>query len=85
MWDGFDHLEHMYTSESTRSARTRRHVSAVMTQVVSPHVGGTAAIVSCEGCQILHPSGNIERLVELDISIVLDEQQVNALSADAQR
>jgi hypothetical protein len=56
-----------------------------MTQVVSPHVGGTAAIVSCEGCQILHPSGNIERLVELDISIVLDEQQVNALSADAQK
>jgi hypothetical protein len=48
-----------------------------MTQVVSPHVGGTAAIVSCEGCQ--YAAGNNERLVELDIAIVLDEQQVNAL------
>jgi hypothetical protein len=33
----------------------------------------------------MHASGNNERLVELDIAIVLDEQQLNALSADAQR
>jgi hypothetical protein len=45
-----------------------------MTQVVSPHVGGTAAIVSCEGCQLMHPA----------TAIVL-EQQVNVLSADAQK
>ena len=83
MWDGFDHIEHMYISESTRSARTRRHVSAVMTQVVSPHVGGTAAIASCEGCQYMHPTTTSDLLSW--IAIVLDEQQVNALSADAQR
>jgi hypothetical protein len=33
----------------------------------------------------IYASGNNERLVELDIAIVLDEQQVNALSAEAQR
>jgi hypothetical protein len=39
-----------------------------MTQVVSPHVGGTAriaaALVSCEGCQYMHPAQQRERLEE---------------------
>jgi hypothetical protein len=54
-----------------------------MTQVVSPHVGGTAANASCEGCQYMHPTTTSDLLSW--IAIVLDEQQVNALSADAQR
>jgi hypothetical protein len=62
--DLIDHLEHLYISESTRSARTRRHMSAVMTQVVSPHVGGIAANASGEGCQYVHPATASGRLVE---------------------
>jgi hypothetical protein len=33
----------------------------------------------------IYAAGNNERLVELDIAIVLDEQQVTALSADTQK